>query len=624
MPNNTPRRWTGVLWALLCGLMLASLALRLEPAGESVRLPPAAAIWALALGMLLVLANAWRHLDRPFVGIPLWLLAALFAGIMTLAESFSDLGTAELLTQSLEMKLKALLYFVGRIPFYFMAMRLLQSALQRDALRPATQVASWPSPLALHLQKPYGVLSAAGLMLLCWLPYFLCLFPGTVSNDSITQLKEIYGVLPLSAGNPLFQTFLLGAFCALGDLFACADVAVAAYCIFQALLMALLFAYVLRAMAKARTPRWLLRAALLFFALCPIFPLFAFCIGKDTNFSMAILFFSLMAWQVLMPPQGQKSALGVTLGLCLATALLVLLRNPGVYMAAISLLFLLLGCLRPEKDPPPASRRPSSRRWLPPVAALAVMAVTWSVLQLWATPAVGALPMPETEHLSVPLQQVARVVASQPETLTEEEKTALSGVLPLQALKAAYNGELSDPVKALWNQAASPAQKAAFFKAWLSLAARHPSTSFSALFHNSYGYLCPGALCTPLKPTLLIGPQGRVDGLEGAFPFTVNPLAQPLQAFFQRLMAQPLFRLLIAPGLYGWLALFAGVTTLMGQHKRLFLLVLPATLVLLGNLLSAVNGYFRYALPMYFCAPLLLAFCAMALWPPPQKGENAS
>ena len=49
----------------------------------------------------------------------------------------------------------------------------------------------------------------------------------------------------------------------------------------------------------------------------------------------------------------------------------------------------------------------------------------------------------------------------------------------------------------------------------------------------------------------------------------------------------------------------SAVWLLRGNRGRLFGAV-PALFTLGGCLLSAVNGYFRYAMPLYLCAPLLL------------------
>ena len=148
-------------------------------------------------------------------------------------------------------------------------------------------------------------------------------------------------------------------------------------------------------------------------------------------------------------------------------------------------------------------------------------------LYAFAVPALGALPTPATENWSIPLQQVARTVASVP--LPDADRAAIDAVLPVEQIQPAYDGELSDPVKGLWREGVTPAQQAHFFATWLRLGLRYPATYESATFHNSYGYLYPGYV-NPVKPTFLLGMEGRTTKIDGAFDFTVNPLADPLKA----------------------------------------------------------------------------------------------
>ena len=70
------------------------------------------------------------------------------------------------------------------------------------------------------------------------------------------------------------------------------------------------------------------------------------------------------------------------------------------------------------------------------------------------------------------------------------------------------------------------------------------------------------------------------------------------------------FRVWIAPGLYAWACLFSLARLLRSRRKRLLIAAVPALFSLAGCLLSAVNGYFRYAMPLYLGAPLLLWLCA--------------
>ena len=568
--------------AALCALTLAALALGTDVPAEGPVLG-GAALWALAAGAAWMLYGALLRLRRPFWPARLWVLAAALGGVVVLGRCFAAVGTAALATGRWPRTLAAL---VGLALLIFAGMRLLLEALSRPAARSGGRFAL-PGRAELWL---------GALLLACWLPWYVCLYPGTVSNDSISQLKEIMGLVPMSNANPIFQTWLLGAFRQLGLWLGSADAGVALYCVTQAALMAWLLGAVLDGIRRSAAPRCLVWTSFFFYALCPVFPVFAFCVGKDTNFAMAVLFLALMLKRITDEPGRRGAARYV--GLSAAAVLCALLRNPGVYLSLLTLGLLLCWALR---------RRCGAWR-LPAVAAACVLCV-WGALHLLMLPGLNIAAMPESENYSLPLQQVARVAAGG--ALTEAQKEAVSGVLPVEELKGAYNGELSDPVKALWREDATPEQKRAFWQAWPQIVLDNPMTCLSATFHNTYGYLYPGYMST-LKPTLLIGDQStRTASVKGLYDYSVNPLSEGLEAFTDRLAQNPLYRLAVSPGLYGWVALMSAVWLLRGNRGRL-LCAVPALFTLAGCLLSAVNGYFRYAMPLYLSAPLLLWLVAEA------------
>ena len=519
----------------------------------------------------------WR-LPRAFTKWPLWIAAAVFAAVVTLGASFDRVGSAALI---LEHKGKALFYFVGRVPAFYMGMALVWEAMKNRRL----------------LSRQYPVWAYALVLLACWLPYLFAVWPGTVSNDSITQLSEIFGAKALSNANPLFQTGLIGLFVLIGHgLFHSADVAVALYCIVQGLLMAWLLGYTLQMMTKGGTPAWLVLVSMLFYALCPIFPLFAFCIGKDTNFAMAVLWLTLLLWRVT---RSETMTRQDTIALSICAVLCVLLRNAGIGLVAVALPVLL--CWSFYKH---------NQIWREALIALTVTVSVLFVLYTAVIPWLSAEQSPETEVLSAPLQQVARVVTN--ESLPPAYYEAIDAVLPVDELKEAYNGGLSDAVKDLWRQDSTAEQKRAFFKAWARMGMEKPATYLLAFFHNSYGYVTPGFVST-IKPAFLLGKEGETDAIDAAFDFTVNQNTGPAKAALKRLLTYAPFRILTAPGLYGWITLFALTVVLMTRQWRMLLGILPALLTLLGCLFSPVNGYFRYAMPIYFAAPMLLSITAQAI-----------
>lgn len=574
----------------LCILSLASISITFAAgAAERTATVNGTAIWAVGLCGLWLLYGAWLKLERPFSQTRYWVLAAALSGVMTLGQSFAAVGTSELLTAH---KLKAALFFAGRIPLYFSIMRIVADALEKRGK---------PGPRSVRLSM-FGM-----ILLLCWLPYWYMTFPGTVSNDSITQLKEIFGVVPMANGNPVLQTGLIGLCVGIGDWLGGPDIAVALYCGVQAVLMAWLLGALLDEMARSAAPRWLVWGSLAFYALCPVFPVFAFCMGKDTNFAMAVLFLSLEVWRALRLPEGARTGVWGAVRLCVAAMLCALLRNPGVYLALLTLALLLIWRLMRVRR---AGGKGARGLWAAPACAIAAVLCAYGAVHLLVIPGLAIAPMPETENYSIPLQQVARVAAGG--ALTAEESAAIDGVLELDKLKGAYNGELSDPVKLLWREDATEAEKQAFWKTWLGLLRKHPATCFSATFHNTYGYLYPGFMST-IKPTLLIGNQAtRTANVAGVFDYTVNPRSEKLKALTDRLAEHPLYRLLVSPGLYGWITLFGAVCLLKKGKRRNLLAAVPALFTLAGCMLSAVNAYFRYAMPLYLSAPFLLWLCARA------------
>ena len=506
---------------LLCGglsiFTMVSLAIRAQEITGKTTVLPDGAVWALGMAALWMLYRAWLNTSNPFAPKRLWVLSVLFSSVMTLGQSFSACGTAEWLTEN---KLGALVFFAGRIPLYTAGMRLLVDLLSKADS--AVSVHRWTG-------WKLGV-----LLWLCWLPWYVCLFPGTVSVDSISMLMITYGLKPLTNANPFCQTFMLWVFRCIGQLAGNPNVGIALYCIIQSALMAWLLGAFLCEMLRSHAHAGLVWGSFAFYALCPIFPVFAFCVGKDTNFAMSVLFLALESWRIIRGDRGFKrmAALNTAAVCC------VLLRNPGIYLAVLTLAFLLIWTLFHK----------AQACWKLPLVALIKVCVVFALLHLLVLPSFDIAPMPETEEYSLPLQQVARVAAGG--GLTAEQSAAVDGVIPVDQLKAAYNGELSDPVKDLWRKDVTPEAKAAFWKAWPQIIKDNPMTCMSATFHNTYGYLYPGYVST-IKPTLIIGNHStRTANVGDLFPYTVNPRSTQLKAFTEALNANPFSRILVSPGLY--------------------------------------------------------------------------
>lgn len=510
-----------------------------------------------------------------FKPLRLWFFSLGFALFCALGDSFVHSGS---ITWLMQHPAKVLSLLPIRLLGCFTASRFFLYLLEfKIQPKPST-----------HRQPP--LLLFCAIIGLCWLPYILWTWPGSVSNDSNSQLRMIIGSLPLTADNPLFQTAILALFRRIGLLFHNIDIGIAGYCLVQSILLLWLLGSIV-SLAWQQTSRPIALLLIAYFSLNPIFPCYAFCIGKDTNFAMAVTWLMLVLYRFFALQKCHSFSLIAACVLC------ILLRNAGAFIVAAVLLILLFLQLRQKK---------SIRL---PLLALGISLVVYCCAAIML-PAWLQLPQAKkSENYSLPLQQVARIAAT--DGLTEEETVLISAALPTDTLAQVYLPELSDPVKNLWREDATKSEQQQFFKGWLKASLRSPQTAVSAAFHNSYGYLYPGHL-HPTKPSFLVGNQyGTQSTLEGKNAYTINPSGEVLKHRLNRLLENDLASFLLAPGLYGCFTLLA-LLLCIRKNGRLWLAVLPAVLVLIGLLFSPVNGYMRYAMPLYLSAGVSVLCCASA------------
>ena len=55
------------------------------------------------------------------------------------------------------------------------------------------------------------------IIYICWLPWIISHYPGTMRDDSVRQLFQTFSVEPYQSANPLFDTWVFGLFWHLGD-----------------------------------------------------------------------------------------------------------------------------------------------------------------------------------------------------------------------------------------------------------------------------------------------------------------------------------------------------------------------------------------------------------------------
>ena len=320
-------------------------------------------------------------------------------------------------------------------------------------------------------------------IVLCWLPYLIVFFPGSMPTDTARQLAQWFGTggVPLSNHFPYLTTVLYGAVYSLGNAVEATGVGgMLALTALQYALGLVAFGLVLLALRKVAAPKWLMVASTVFVALMPIIPTYVVSISKDYLHALCVAVFCAQLLLLVLSRKGGKNPgrLARWWAIALVALLVCLTRNNGVVVAGVGLLAAAVA-LRSLKGG---------------VCLVAVMVafLCWNSAVL---PACNVQPTEPREALSIPAQVVARSYAMGYEPAASDAAVlaeCTSG--NPQDLATLYNPRISDPAKGV--VVAQKSQVVQYVGAALDVAAAHPGSALAAALSTTYGFWYPGCLGT--------------------------------------------------------------------------------------------------------------------------------
>ena len=132
-------------------------------------------------------------------------------------------------------------------------------------------------------------------MVICWIPYLYNYFPALMSPDSLNQYGQAVGSIELSNHHPIVHTMLIKIFYLIGKLFKSVNIGVMFYSLFQIILLASIFSYILSYFYKKGINKNIIILLLSFYCFLPIFGYYTVTIWKDVIFGAvsALLIFQL-------------------------------------------------------------------------------------------------------------------------------------------------------------------------------------------------------------------------------------------------------------------------------------------------------------------------------------------
>ena len=486
-----------------------------------------------------------------------------------------------------------------------------------------------------HFEFPFtrrGFLGSLGVIYLCWLPYLILTYPGVIWYDTQQQLQQFFGIpnvfgdgTHLSDHHPVFDTVIFGSFVKFGNLIGSGNAGVFLYAIVQSLITASTLALTVLYLRRIGVPRQLCKAAMLFFALFPIFPMYSSAMVKDAVFLPYFLLFSLCFVETARTKGDFLRKPWALTAFIVFAVLMALTKKTGLYVvivACVGLLFFLAkgrktakvaddGDTRTKGDSAVTGRGIRFRAFLPALVTALVMMVA---LPKVVFPIAGIQEGGKQEVLGIAFQQSARLLREHPDQVSLQDKESIYKVLGRDVADR-YQWWATDSVKGYsWDDEKNQ-YLGEYMKVWAKGFIEHPTS-----YVTTYLALEQGWLGTP--ETIKDGNVRNITNVyaigashsfaeAGQLGVSVSNITaiQFVQQTMDWLTGSFIAQLPFARALWAtWLPVFLVYECLRRRKRIVWLLPMLATFLFLWvSPTSATIEGVRYLLPMIYVLPLSLA-----------------
>ena len=447
---------------------------------------------------------------------------------------------------------------------------------------------------------------------LCWLPYLIIYFPGSLTWDGARSMNQFITDAPLENHHPVVMNLMYAGLMTLGRSLYSDNLGLLLIVTTQSAASVFAFSLSMREIVRMGTPRWLCIVSLAFFALYPGWGAFAQAAMKDTLFFAVFCLYMVTLGHAVRLERYKKTPwillLATSIALCFT-------RNNGFYVAVPTMIGLILFLRRKQLHSLGDKRKNITAALKTLVACAAVYSIAFQII--W--PAMGINTKEDKEMLSVPFQQTARYLLEHPDDVSEQEHDSIAAILPYDDLAALYLPDLSDPVKeALYDPQGmlQGDQRTNYFSAWLSMGLKHPDTYLRATIANTYAYFYPWILVGPNIDRGIFYLYMQGEPINTSFEVHYLQPAEVRNAatnFFETQLSLPIVSAVHSPALYVWVFLILLAYAFHTRNRAAWVLALPMAMLLITILAGPLNGQLRYALPLAAALPLFASYTIIGI-----------
>ncbi len=450
------------------------------------------------------------------------------------------------------------------------------------------------------------LLRTSGVIFLLYFVVFLAVYPGFFVYDAQEEYLEVV-TREFTTHHPLFHVLMMGGIVQLVyKLTGSVNLGIAAYTLFQMTVLSLIFGYFiwkLKEHGLRKRGQWILT---LYLGICPPLVMFCLCSAKDGLFMGMLLIQVLLLLDLCEDVEAFFTNKKKLLLFAVSAILMMLFRHNGCYAFLVFLPFLAVFMKKK------ATGLQAGKTLLYGVLLICL----YLILNKGFAFITKASDGEHQEVLTVPIMQLARTYAYEPDAFLQEDREVLFRYLPEKALQH-YTPKVSDGVKISFSNAAYEENSGDFWKLWGRTLIRHPFSYMNAWLMTSYGFWYPDTVIDVYRgnprftyvyeDSSYFGYETEEPGVRRSFLPALNELYRrmSLTVFQQKV---PFVSMLFSPGFLFWCMMF-GLGFLLNQREqgRYLEVVLPFLLPLLIFLTFLLGPTYlvRYVVFWWVLAPLL-------------------
>ena len=563
-------------------------------------------IWvAIPILLFIIYKKIITKCERPGI------LFILFAGIISLVFAAAsvmgafysvDADFATIFANGRHVRARMLVVFIGGFIFFYLMVKAVASFTTLVNLKIPEKM----QKVLGFLFEKYGFVKSFLIIGFCWVPHIVIHYPVSLPFDSIVSLMQYYGYMDYTTQHPIIHMQILGHFSDLGVRLGSVTYGLIILGVLQAFLLLVTLSYTISTMGKLNVSRYFQLAALVIFAVVPIFPGYATTLLGDIPYSTAmLLLMNELAWYLFKTDVYKKNWKHPVL--TMVAVLGAFFRQNGIYVIAVILLFMAIREIWLLRH-----RKQTVRGAILILAALLIPMCAGKVNNTWLVKKYDCTNISKRAMFAIPMQQIARYMVYHSDDLTEEELTEIQRVMKYEPelYKERYRPTNFDGVKFAFRQDATKEDLKAFLGTWFKLFFRHPTTYVNATLSQTY------ALFSPLadNPRYYFGSSPCVRRLKDpdfiSFYYQTKRLEakkQALEEDYNKFGDIPVLGFYVNQGIMDFLLLAACLWALCRKNGKLLLLGLPLLLTLAVTFVGpAVIGHTRYTFPIFFGMPLFL------------------